>query len=275
MATTKVVRFESIDAFIADIRAKETRVGMSNWGGYCDPDSATTGDWDGGVSPNEAMKRAVQGDTSIVAASTDALDKLEIQQGEEIAWTTVRDVWGTRPDIGAFLAGSPYNMKRRVRANASTRHVSIYVSTTCSAGISASDMLKRGQTILGLLEALQQMQVGVDLYLLVESGGREGKINSIGAIRIESRPLDISTAGFAIAHPAFARHLTYTHWRTLDGGWNGSWPVDYHYGDYTRILRGALEMSDSDIWIPAATTYDDAMRNPATFIQEKIQQVIK
>ena len=107
---------------------------------------------------------------------------------------------GSRVLVPQYLANSPFCMNRRQKVASPVQHVSIYVAIAFCCDVTPEQMLKRGITILGLLEQLQARQVSTDLYLMSDTNGMtDGDLHQI--IRVESRPLDLSTSGFAQLTP--------------------------------------------------------------------------
>lgn len=265
-----VLRYESISAYIDACKGS-----LSASGG---PSRNSLGDnWDLGIGEKRAIDLSVDGDPSIVASQTDAINRVSAGTGEAPRFTNVNGVSGSRVNVSAYIAGRPMCMVRRTRAPRTIQHVSLYVSIVCSQSIHASAMLIRGATIIALLETLQSSQVGVDLYLVVETHGKaDGNLFQI--IKVDSQPLDLSVAGFAIAHPAFARNVTYNHASRMDG-FNGSWPRDYDAyacgpeSRYGKLLRGACGMAGGDLHIPAPhSSSETIIQNPEKYVSECMTQ---
>ncbi len=257
-----VVRFDSVDAFVE--QCAKSPLPPRDYS-----DSYT---WDAGVSPKEARKRATAGDPSLVAGVSASLESLALTSSEEVRAMFVPDVYGSRVDVGAYMAGQPNCMRRRVKRETSTRHVGIYVCLPCYAGVSAASMLARGTAILGLLQALTASQVAVDLYLFSDVGSQMGDYTSV--IRVESRPLDLSTSGFAIAHPAFTRHAVYDEARDRVG-FTGRYSHAYQHaaergarmGVYETHIRKRLSMLDTDVFVPPCmSNHELAVISPETWI---------
>jgi len=252
--------------------------------------------WDAGVSPQDACTRAIMGDPTIVSqfdatiASVTAGIETTQRPGYVVDW------YGSRVDMGRYVAGLPNCMRRRARRATDTRHVSVYVSLVCSAGIRADMMLKRGSAILGFLAVLQSQNIGVDLYLVADMQGararRTGREDQSGitldmvldgdctqVIRVESRPLDLSQTGFVIAHPAFTRHITYTFGKRY--GFHGSWSATFDrsggHSDplaYSKAMAAKLGLNETDVFIPPAHSGDEIVRDPQAWILARVTQCL-
>lgn len=269
-------RWESVESYVLKVTEE-----MGSFGPEYARDR-TSDHWSAGLSFAQAKERALKGDPSLVGIATKALEKVSPSIGDAVRLQNVRTICGTRVSVPDYLGGSPLSMVKRVRAARQTTHVNIFVGIVSSQGLSSDQMLTRGATILGLLEHLQSVQVGVDLFLLAETHGRTDG-NYVQCIRVESQPLDLSTAAFAIAHPAFARHITYAYAAHKDG-FNGDWPRDWgHPGmgqnesqqkAWLKRLRGwGCDIADQDIYIPAPHYCDETMTNPSGWLEAKIRQV--
>ncbi len=229
-------------------------------------------DWTGYIDHATACKKALDGDNSYVEEAEKLLDKLDASiEMPQATWQA--SIYGAYPIVPEFLAGSITPMRHRVEATNDTTPIAIYVSTTCSAVIGSSDMLKRGTAILALVLKLQQVRP-VELYLLAETHGRtDGEYLQV--IRIESKPVDISVAAFVLCHVGFARHLTYGVAKALDG-FNGSWPNNYQSGGkgWEMHVREVLEMSPNDLYIGAARAWDDMIKHPVEWVNAQVKQFL-
>jgi hypothetical protein len=237
--------------------------------------------WDKEVSPIEAWDLAMKGDLSVVSRATGAVDKLNantVAMSPRAAF--LPDFAGSRVSVPRYLGGVPTAMMRRQKAELANPHVSIYVGIVCSAALSAEQMLTRGTTILSLLESLTARKMSVDLFLFAEMhGSKDGWLYQV--IKVDSRPLDLSSAGFAIAHPAFARNVTYK-FAEQNHGFNGGWPrgYDMYQGEnpdspYYQEFRKRVGLDPLDIIIPSPHCADESMTKPDTWLEKKMDLILK
>jgi len=228
--------------------------------------------WCGNISHNETVQLALNGDDKLVPEAEKLLEKLD--SDIEIArpeW--VPSIAGAFPSVPDYLAGLPDSMRTMHPTMRDTTPVSIYVSTTSSAGIDADTMMKRGVAILALLMKLQQMRP-VQLFLLAELHGRtDGEYLQV--IRIESTPLNLSTACFVLTHVGFARHLTYGVAHAKDS-FNGQWPRMYDGGgsQWEEHVREVLGMNPQDVYVGAARIWDDVVRRPVEWVNKQVAQFV-
>lgn len=265
-----IKRFESVSDYVK---------ANADLGQHCYTRGSYDDSWSGD-SYDAAADKALHGDRSLVGRFASNIDDIAMGVREHEAPTYHASPVGSRVNVPAYLAGNPYNMRRKGRREIAARHVTIYVSMVASAHFGPSELIKRGSAILGLLEGLQRMNVGVDLYLCIETHGRDdGDLNQV--IRVESRPLDLSAAGYAIAHPAFWRKLGFSY--AYHHGFNGDWSRTYTNcrasdngpgaAKYEAKMRELYGMAESDIYVRPAHMYDPLMRTPEAWIDATIQRI--
>jgi hypothetical protein len=163
-------------------------------------------------------------------------------------------------------------MVRRAKDQRSTRCVNVYVNISSSVGFSADDLLKRGSVILAFLQAVQSIGVDIELSLVVPLGTPYDPYPGyhrplcLAVIRIETKPLDLATAGFAIAHPAFARNLGYG--VVIANGGMNSVPsqLDPYVKDY-------LKLQPKDVYLEPPQWPDPISSNPEAWIESQLLQL--
>jgi hypothetical protein len=174
--------------------------------------------------------------------------------------TLAQQVAGTRVLVPAFLAGAPDCMLRLTTEDRPVRHIRMFVNVASAASLPCEKLLVRGAAILGLVELLQSQQIGVDLALVYCPTDRD-----VFVINVESRPIDISTAAFAVGHPAFAREVGYTLANKRYG----------HCGGYvdSQSIMACLKCEKTDIYVPRADYGDGLSEDPEGWLQKRIVQV--
>jgi hypothetical protein len=149
-----------------------------------------------GYDPDITRKALATGDPVLAERAERMLATLEqpdaVYADNVPAWG--RSVSGALPDVPAYLAGSPLNMRRRVPSYG-LAPLTIVVETFMSGGVSDADRDRRSVAILALIRKLAMTGHAVDLYL-AHTSMREA---ATCLIRIENRPLDLVRAvwGFA------------------------------------------------------------------------------
>ncbi len=221
----------------------------------------------GGLRYDETIERAIHGDESYVSRAEKLISQLDVAVPETKAFKVVHSPYGGRVNMGDWLAGTPTPMRRRVRSNSEYAPIKIVVSTTTSAGISESTIEKRGCTILALLLKLQQVRP-IQLYLLTELHGRTDGWH-YQLVRIESQPLAIGVAAFALCNAAYQRHLTFQYAQHFDN-FNGFWPNDYYSSGYSERRAERLGLTEQDLVIKEAHIFDDLVQEPLKWLQAQL-----
>jgi len=222
-----------------------------------------------GETKDETVRRSLQGDTSLVARAETMLAELDT------AVETPRRQWERSP-AGAFcsvpdlLAGLPTPMRRQVYVPNDRAPLTLLVSTTCSGGISADVMQRRGIVILALTMALARIRP-ISLHVLATMDGYGGE--TVFTAQINTTPLDLATACYALTSVGFARRITYELARGLNG-FTGAWPKGYGYGNpkvYNDALVPRLGYDPKDtLLIPAAELHDRMLQWPIEWVNEQI-----
>lgn len=107
----------------------------------------------------------------------------------------------------------------------------------------------------------------VNLYVTFEGHGKTDG-DYLQVIPIESRPLSLAHAAFALVHVGFARHLTYSIAKMNDD-------FDGHWGKHKLDkpwLRKQYEMSPSDLYIKAASDTETEFEEPVAWVNKQLAQ---
>lgn len=225
-----------------------------------------------GMPLDEAQRAVHTGhEASVVGAERFlALIERELQNlPTTVGFETVRDVFGPRADMGDWMMGAPNPCRRRVRRDIETAPLKIVVNGFVSAGINTDQLRRRGEAIMALLMAIQSVRP-VDLYAAGESThtGTDGWRYFL--IRLESRPLSLSQAGFIIGHPAF--------FRTYGIGWFAAKNPDDTsvpwLGSTPAEQRERLGLEPQDILIEKASLGDALLSDPLAWVRREIAKIM-
>lgn len=267
--TTKTIHFDSV--------AEMGRYARDN---SCTYDSAGLS-WYGGKYAAQSIDGCINGDDTQVDNAkrmmdqfTDAIE-LKVQ-------TLVHDVAGAFPMIPAYLSGDPECFLTMDEVRSASAPLTILVDTTCSAAFGADDMKRRGTAILAVVMALAATRpVRLELLSVLDAGRdhrREG--NNICFLRaaINSAPLDLSTAAFAMSDVSCARRVQYgivrkvfdspLQWAEIEGC-NAQDPRNPKTMKRTLELAG---ITGEVLYIPAAHREDAAMQDPEQFVRDTFEQ---
>lgn len=157
--------------------------------------------WTANLTYDQTYQRGLSGDESLVDKARALLDKIDTDIVIPTRqWTP--SPFGAYPCVPDYLAGFPDAMRVRAPVEDFTP-IRIYASIAATADTKATDMERRGVAILALVMKLQEQGRIVDLYVTCPWTGPDVVL----VAKINTRPLDLATACFAIAHPAYFRAL--------------------------------------------------------------------
>lgn len=226
------------------------------------------GSWTDGETFESALRKMEYGDDTYASMADALLDKIsDLTEGvPQREWTP--GPYGAFPVVPEYLTGMPTCM-RAMSPSGELSPVKIVVSTTCSGGISAETMTKRGVAVLALVMKLQQIRP-VELYILAEGNGSKAR-NLFQLVKLDTKPLSIAHTCFALANVGFARALTYPHMiHYFD--WDGRWPDDYRTAGYETIVRTECGMTPTDLWINSAYATDQLLRDPVKWVNNQLHK---
>ncbi len=258
-----VKRYDSLSAFRADAEqaiACDSRRSAD----YADS-------WLGGESPRGALNTLLFGNDATTAQAEELLSQIALPEISTRRAVTVRSPYGGRVSVSDWLAGSPTPMRRRRKTDLDTNPLQVYVSTTCSAAITADQIMRRGVAILAYLMLAQQYRP-VDLCLYTDMHGDDDGTTHL-LIPIESRPLNLSTSAYCLTSAGYDRGLTHSVGRMLNG-FDGSWAAGFQYGRanaaYTAGLRRKFNASDDALMISSIHAHDPLLTDPLGWINDQL-----
>lgn len=229
--------------------------------------------WNGHQTYADARDNLWKGDAAALKASEKLMDQIE-NDGLELAssyWDN--DRVGFIPCIPSFLAGSPESMRRLQEFQTDTAPIKIFTDVCLSAGFDSTALAKRGTAILSLARKLQAIRP-VELYLIASMHGRDsgdgnGKC-AIPVIKLDTSPLDLTTASYAMANAGFLRQLCFA-WGDARG-FNGSWAWDSQPRDYHEKLMKVVGAESHDLVIDGAYLDDELMREPLQWVNNQVRK---
>jgi hypothetical protein len=241
------------------------------------PSGSYFASWGGGVTWQQAINRAVAGDTTLVAQAEDLIAQLEVAvEAPRSEWT--RSAAGAYPIVPEALAGHPDPMRRRHMIADERAPLRVVIDLTSSAGISAEQLERRGVAYLALAMFLS-VERPVTLEVAVGMGGHRAACFVV--VGVPAAPLDLATACNALTSAAFARGIGYQTVYKHDPRIVGAWPwnlqpYDYDGGKvnakFVAREREALGLGPDDILAPPAHIHDPAITDPVGFVRRAIEQ---
>jgi hypothetical protein len=247
-------------------RQFRTRVPSVKW--------RTAGSWTAGVSTEEALRLCERGDETLVARAEKLLSAIETDI--DLQWPAyVASVAGAYPIVPEAIMGLPEPMRRKVYMENDRTPIRVYVCTTMSAGVTIEQITERGVAVLALVMALgriRPLELSV-VSLLNSTIGSE----AITCCRINTAPLDLATAAYALTSAAFARAVTYV-WSMNTQHSTGSWPKGFRYSDprqYLAGLRSRLGGTERDLIVEPARWGDGLLGKPVEWVNTQIRRYLE
>jgi len=195
---------------------------MADMANFITPAKCYKGDtnlaWYDGATPEQAISMLRTGDSSQVANAQKMLDKFDVRI-ETHGQAMDLGVAGFIPCVPEYLGGAPESMFSMVEVESAAQPLKILVDTTSSAGVSRETLTKRGTAILAMVMALSALRpIQLETVCVLDCGyGRifDGKCVSFTRTKINSAPLDLASACFALCHQGFTRRMVYGIAQTL------------------------------------------------------------
>lgn len=243
--------------------------------------AASVDSWTDNLGFDATCERASSGDLSRVAASDTLMSKLEnLVTLQTAQMATIDAICGGVPNVPAFLAGQPINMRRRQRVMSQAAPLNVIVDLASSASVPSSSLEKRGAAVLAFVRVISA-QRPVNLYLGCAFTHRTGdKTINTGAIavRVDTAPLDLARAAFAISGAAFPRRLLYSALeKEMKCSNSESLPFPYQDNNFYRanlhkFWSRFVSVNDEDTAIVASLYADDKFDDPETWLRDMVKQ---
>lgn len=237
--------------------------------------------WAGGLNYAEALKTARDGDMSAVEKSDKLLEEMErLFPAPSSRHEWVDDVTGAFPNVPAYLAGQPLNMRRKRKTENEFAPLAVVVNLASSAMIDVDDVRKRGVAILALVRALAARRP-VELWVGCTAGGNQKTDSDSSSVyfKIETAPMDLAHAAHLISHPSISRIFCYEIQRQY---FNTSPGIPWQYSrdldsstirkTYPHIVKNAFPHMSEILAIPMIHGKDQAVHDPKAWLTEMVQQ---
>ncbi len=179
-----------------------------------------------------------------------------------------RDVAGAFPCVPSYLAGDPFCMKRRAPVIAPSP-VRIFASVATSAYFGAEETEKRGCIIAALVYKLAQTRP-VTLYVTDESA--VSGVNYLTAIKLATRPMNLSRIATMLAHPATQRTLMFSI-ASLNNVQQIGWPFNTEpfKPGAEGLYREGYGLLKNDLFIPGLHMNDPIRDNPKAWLEKTLK----
>jgi hypothetical protein len=220
-------------------------------------------------TPAQCLEYARHGDAALVPDAEKLIDKLavaiDVPEREIIS-----DIVGGWPSVPDFIAGHPDCMRRRAAVESEASPLAIWVIVTASYSVNPEQMTRRGTAILALVMALSRIRP-IELGIISLDMAKNGT-ESVIAATVNTTPLDIATAAYALTSAAFFRRLCYGLASKLHNI-IGRWPQAY-LSDRKTYLAGLLERLGADptrdLIIEGAFISDPLLDDPIAWVRGQV-----
>lgn len=217
----------------------------------------------------KAVDGILHGDVAAVGPSDKLLSRLENASVMPTPkFRTLDSVCGGVPNIGAYLAGTPDNMRQRRRVVSEAGPLAVVVDISHGNMASADDIAVHGAALLALVRSLA-LRRPVDLYVYAGMGNTH--VCDMVLIPIETRPLDLARAAHMLSYEGVWRIVCYdhisNHFRTHRGWELGSSAAIRANG--AAICQRILGV-DEVLYIPALSNNEQSYRAPVEWITEQL-----
>lgn len=245
------------------------------------------GFWYGGITGEQSVAMLTTGDTACVAEAERMLTQFDLHMATSGRQLDLSPA-GFMPCVPVYIGGEPECMYDLVDCESDASPMKIIVNPTSSAGVDADTLRQRGTIILAAVMALAAVRpVQLEVMCMMDSaktfqlppaaGTSKRRLCSVSMMRvaINSAPLDLASAGYALSHPGFVRHVLYG--LCVDQfGASGSWPrvdgatMSNTRGEATEVVT--LELLGEDpaqtLLIPAVYLHDPIVNEPKRWVSE-------
>lgn len=238
---------------------------------FMDAYSSVVSEWFGPLTYDRCVELCLIGEDTIVPRASAILDMIDAAVEVPMpAWTP--SVYGAYPCVPEFLAGAPDCMRRMSPQVSDTSPVTVMVATDPAAGVTHEMMVTRGTAIIALVMKLNAVRP-IKLSLISENVTYvDNSGEYLLVVDINTQPLDLATACFAIAGSSFARHLAFS--VTAHNGHSVAWPAMHDTPAWIPRLQeiGLLELQD--LFIPAARyEHSQIYSNPIAWVNAQVKRL--
>ena len=171
--------------------------------------------WSGTKSLAKACDLARNGWTAVRPEVDELLSDLTDRLADKLdnLYKPMYDFGGAYVDMGRFVEGDPECMVtfQSVPEGAMGRVIKLVVAGTASSFIDPEHIRKRGVAVISLVDTINRLGFGVELWWDSTITGKDGRDHSTAVkLHDSSDTLDINSVMFALAHPSMLRRLTFS-----------------------------------------------------------------
>ncbi len=237
---------------------------------------AAENSWFNNETAEETLDKTLYGDKTLVPKAIAALNKLDTQiETPRREWRP--SVAGAFPSVPDAIMGRPTPMRALTQIPNANTPVTLGIMLTSTWSVSCETIANRGIATLALLLALTRIRP-VTLYAINISYGKDTG-EDVRFVRINTNPLDIATAAYALTSAGFYRRLIYGIAERTNG-FDGAWPARHGF-DYNRprpYIDGLISRCGFDktstLIVPPAMDGDAMLKDPLNWVQHQITRFL-
>ena len=200
------LKYDSFTDFLAEVSDESIPV----WDGYLASQDVSR-DWSGNVTVKEAIQLARFGWKEGREMMHTELELAHNATSFERLPTFEYDVAGYMPNVPLYVTGCPAHMMSPIGGEkAQAKVVEIKINMSASCGNSSDVLMRRGASILSLIDKLEDAGLSCQLTIVEYSGARgSGHFLMEFPIKEAGQLLDIDRCAYALVHPSMLRKLTF------------------------------------------------------------------
>jgi hypothetical protein len=152
------------------------------------------GRWKAGASKIKPVKLAVSDSLDIHGLDVPMLESAVV---------------GFRPNVPAYLCGSPYSMFKQAPMETPNRLIKVAVNVTKSGTVGQSASFIRGNAVLSVITALATHGFAIELWAVMSACNQGNEAQVMCKIKPAESVYSADSIAFALANDAFFRRLTF------------------------------------------------------------------
>lgn len=190
------------------------------------------------------------------------------------------DVEGATPNVPAFLAGQPFNMRNKRRAHSPMAPLCMFLELTASSGVTGGESgATRAACLFALAQVLAEVRP-VQLWATITYGSTTTYQGGIYhgmvqlAVRLNTTPFDVAQACNILMHPDHYSNFGHSYIRR-NMPLGPSWAYDRPHLEkkYAGEILGRIVHPGTEVfYVPAAHLNDLGVESGKVWLKAQLQQ---
>ena len=187
--------------------------------------------------------------------------------------TWYKDVYGSMPDVPAYLVGDPMNMWNQHKVSEDRAPIRVFVGLTSSASIGEADLTKRGVALAAFAIAMANIRPVVITPFVTLGSSRRGSRNMLISWDISTQPLVLSEI-MSLTRPEVTRYVGIEACRQMFGYIAESDP-SFHSDSFNESsMREHLNAHEIDLYLPVIHASDPILNDPVKWVNDMVAHYI-